>query len=65
MQFPGAETVGRSNIVYWKAPDTNVNCMNIMMVYKKKAWGTATKLLGDIIINAKKGGCYYSALQVS
>lgn len=65
MTFPGSDQVGGSNIVYWKAPDTDLNCMNIMMIYLGKPWGAATKLPGDIIINARKGGCYYSAIPVS
>ena len=65
MKFEDAESVGSANMVYWKAPKPQHNCMNILMVYKRKPWGAATKLSGDIIINAKEEGCYYSALAVS
>jgi hypothetical protein len=65
MKFPEAEAMGSSGIVYWKAPKTENNCMNIMMVYKRNPWGAATKLNGDIIINAKEEGCFYSAFAVS
>lgn len=62
MHFPDAEEVGGSRIVYWKAPDTDLNCMNIMMLWQGNPWGAATRLPGDIIINAKNKGCYYSAI---
>jgi hypothetical protein len=70
MEFPEANTTGTvvgqgSNIVYWKVPKPDRNCVIGLMQYKRKGWQSATDLPGDVFLLAKTEGCYFSALTVS
>jgi len=68
--FPDAETSGEgagSNVVYWKIPEPDRGCSILVMQQKptRMSWQYMTKLPGDIIINARREGCFYSSIEVS
>jgi hypothetical protein len=70
VSFPGATTsssTGTQKKVYWQAPRPDRECAFLLMKAFDRSMDhtTISKLNGEIIINARKQGCYYSSLDVS